>query len=192
MRGKQLPYQFHIQNGRNAVRNRKTQYLILNTIEIMKKSIFLLLFSVFFLSGTFAQTKQESIKELIHIMRNDSLMNKTIDAMIPSMVNQMQSEKKDSTGNVRTMEVAKIAMESAKEAMPKMMDDMTSTYDKYFTEQEIKDFITFYKSPSGQKYINVMPEMMKDLMGNMMKNYVPAMKKSMDAKMEKLKEQKKK
>ena len=158
----------------------------------MKKSIFLLLFSVFFLSGTFAQTKQESIKELIHIMRNDSLMNKTIDAMIPSMVNQMQSEKKDSTGNVRTMEVAKIAMESAKEAMPKMMDDMTSTYDKYFTEQEIKDFITFYKSPSGQKYINVMPEMMKDLMGNMMKNYVPAMKKSMDAKMEKLKEQKKK
>ena len=158
----------------------------------MKKTIFLLLFSVCFFSGAFAQSKQESIKELIHIMRNDSLMNKTIDAMIPSMVNQMQSEKKDSTGKARTMEVAKIAMESVKEMMPKMMDEMAVSYDKYFTEQEINDFIAFYKSPSGQKYISVMPEMMKDMMGNMMKNYLPAMKKSMEAKMEEFKKKEKK
>ena len=90
------------------------------------------------------------------------------------------------------MEVAKIAMESAKEMMPKMLDEMAASYDKYFTEQEIKDFITFYKTPAGQKYISVMPEMMKDMMGNMMKNSIPEMRKSMEAKMEALKEQNKK
>jgi len=158
----------------------------------MKKTIFLLLFSVCFFSGAFAQSKQESIKELIHIMKNDSMVNKMFDAMIPSMVNQMQSQVKDSTARARSMEIAKIAMESAKEMMPKMLDEMAASYDKYFTEQEIKDFITFYKTPAGQKYISVMPEMMKDMMGNMMKNSIPEMRKSMEAKMEALKEQNKK
>jgi len=156
----------------------------------MKKSIFLLLFSVCFFSGVFAQSKQESIKELIHILKNDSMMNKTMDAMIPAMVNQMQL--KDSTAKARSMEIATMAMESAKETLPKMMDQMTASYDKYFTEQEIKDFITFYKTPAGQKYISVMPEMMKDIMGNMMKNFIPDMKKSMEAKMEELKKKEKK
>jgi hypothetical protein len=158
----------------------------------MKKTIFLLLFSVCFFSGAFAQSKQESIKELIHIMKNDSMANQMFDAMIPSMVNQMQSQVKDSTAQARSLEIAKIAMESAKEMMPKMMDEMAASYDKYFTEQEIKDFITFYKTPAGQKYISVMPEMMKDMMGNMMKNSIPEMRKSMEAKMEALKEQNKK
>ena len=158
----------------------------------MKKSIFLLLFSVCVFPGAFAQTKQESIKELIHIMRNDSMMNKTMDAMIPAMFNQMQSQMKDSTAKARSTEIAKVVMESAKEIMPKMMDEMAASYDKYFTEQEIKDFITFYKTPAGQKYISVMPEMMKDMMGNMMKNYIPAMKKSMEAKMEEWKKKEKK
>ena len=156
----------------------------------MKKSIFLFLFSMCFFSGVFAQSKQESIKELIHILRNDSMINKTIDGMISTMVNQMQM--KDSTAKARSTEIATMAMESAKEALPKMMDQMTASYDKYFTEQDIKDFITFYKSPVGQKYINVMPEMMKDIMGNMMKNFIPDMKKSMEVKMEILKKKEKK
>ena len=158
----------------------------------MKKTFFLLLFSVCVFSGTFAQTKQESIKELIHVMKNDSMINKTFDSMIPVMINQMQSEMKDSTAKSRSMEVARIAMESVKEMMPKMMDEMAVSYDKYFTEQEINDFIVFYKSPSGQKYLSVMPEMMKDIMGNMMKNFIPEMKKSLKTKMEQLKKQKKK
>lgn len=150
----------------------------------MKKTALLLLICITTFTFSFSQTKQEAIKELIHIMRNDSMMNKTMDAMIPSMVNQMQSQMKDSTAKARSLEIAKIAMESAKEIMPKMMDEMATSYDKYFTEKEIKAFIAFYKTPAGQKYISVMPEMMKDVMGNMMKYYLPEMKKSMQSKMQ--------
>jgi hypothetical protein len=150
----------------------------------MKKTAFLLFFCITTFTFSFSQTKHESIKELIHIMRNDSMMNKTMDAMIPTMVNQMQSQIKDSTAKARSLEIAKIAMESAKEIMPKMMDEMATSYDKYFTEQEIKAFITFYKTPAGQKYISVMPEIMKDMMGNMMKNYIPEMKKTMKVRMD--------
>jgi len=75
-------------------------------------------------------------------------------------------------------------MQTAKEIMPKMMSEMTASYDKYFTEQEIKEFIVFYKTPAGRKYISVMPEMMKDMMGNMMKTYIPEMQKTMKVRME--------
>ena len=151
----------------------------------MKRTSFLLFFCITAFTFSFSQTKQESIKELIHILRNDSMMNKTMESMIPSMVNQMQSlSKNDSTAKARSMEIAKIAMESAKEIMPNMMDEMAKSYDKYFTENEIKSFIAFYKTPAGQKYISVIPEMMKDLMGNMMKYYLPALKTTLQTKMQ--------
>ncbi|MFT3752304.1 MAG: DUF2059 domain-containing protein [Paludibacter sp.] len=65
---------------------------------------------------------------------------------------------------------------------------MTQLYDKYFTEQDIKDFIVFYKSPAGQKYINVMPEITKYMMTNMMTNIIPGMAKEMATRLDKLKE----
>lgn len=35
-------------------------------------------------------------------------------------------------------------------------------YDRFFTEEELKDLIAFYKSPTGQKSIDVMPQLMQD------------------------------
>ena len=37
-------------------------------------------------------------------------------------------------------------------------------YDKFFTETELKDLVTFYKSPTGQKSIGVMPQLMQAAM----------------------------
>jgi len=37
-------------------------------------------------------------------------------------------------------------------------------YDKFFTEEELKDLVTFYKSTTGQKSIEVMPQLMQDAM----------------------------
>jgi hypothetical protein len=150
----------------------------------MKKTTLLVIFCITAFTTSFSQTKQAAINELIHAMKNDSMMNKMIDAMIPTMTNQMLSEIKDSTAKVRSAEMMKIAMETAKELAPKMNVLMTSFYDKYFTESEINDFLTFYKSPTGQKSISIMPQMMNDMMGEMMKNYIPEMKKTMKTRMD--------
>src|SRR6185295_8131058 len=37
-------------------------------------------------------------------------------------------------------------------------------YDKFFTEDELKDLVAFYKSPTGQKSIGVMPQLLQDAM----------------------------
>ncbi|MDD3321780.1 MAG: DUF2059 domain-containing protein [Paludibacter sp.] len=154
----------------------------------MKKLIFLFLFSVCFLSTTFAQTtKQKSIKELFIVMRNDSMMNKMLDSMVPAMANQMNSQANDSLARAKSVDIMNVSMQAVKVLIPQMMDDMALIYDKYFTEKEINDFIVFYKSPSGQKYLSQTPEIMKEFMGTMMQKYVPEMQKAMKLKFEELK-----
>lgn len=158
----------------------------------MKKTVFVLFLCISVFTNGFSQTKQESIKELFHIMKNDSMMNKMLDSMVPTMAGQMQSEMKDSVTRARSTDIMNISMQAVKGFIPQMMDDMALIYDKYFTEKEIKDFIVFYKSPSGQKYLNLSPEIMKEFMGTMMKKYMPEMKKTMKDKIEELKKTDKK
>ena len=158
----------------------------------MKKSIFLILFSVCFFSGSFAQSKQESIKELFLIMKNDSMMNKMLDSMIPSMASQMQSQVKDSVASSKSINIMNVSMQAVKGLIPQMMGDMALIYDKYYTEKEIKDFIVFYKSPSGQRYLSLSPEIMKEFMGTMMQKYMPEIQKTLAAKMVELKKTDKK
>ncbi|MCT2561449.1 DUF2059 domain-containing protein [Chryseobacterium herbae] len=46
----------------------------------------------------------------------------------------------------------------------KMADLYIPIYAKYYTESDIDELITFYKSPVGQKTLRVMPSLMKESM----------------------------
>jgi hypothetical protein len=150
----------------------------------MKKVVFVLMFCLPVWMSAFSQTKQESIKELFHLMGNDS----TIDEMINSVAllsDQIQGQIKDSTERFNSEEVMKSAMQIVKNKYKKMMDeDMVALYDKYFSQKEINDLIAFYKSPSGQKMIKVEPQIDKDLMAIVSQKYMPEMLKDMQAKTE--------
>jgi hypothetical protein len=37
-------------------------------------------------------------------------------------------------------------------------------HDKYFTESELRDLVSFYKSPTGKKVIEVMPDLIVESM----------------------------
>jgi len=66
-------------------------------------------------------------------------------------------------------------------------EDMVAIYDKNFAENEIKDFINFYKSPSGQKLVNTQPEIQKEIMTVFIQKYLPEIQKATKAKMEEMK-----
>jgi len=149
----------------------------------MKKGLLVLFLCISVFTNGFSQTKQESIKELFHIMKNDSMMNKMLDSMVPAMAGQMQSEMKDSVAIAKSAEIMNISMQAVKGFIPQMMDDMALIYDKYFTKKEIKDFIVFYKSTSGQKYLNLTPQIMSEFMGTMMQKYMPEMQRAMKEKL---------
>ena len=115
----------------------------------MKKII---LVSIIFALTTFtaiSQTKQESIKKLFSLMKTES--------MLDNFVIPFQGLQKDSTSEV--------LMSSLKPMLKKIMDeDMVELYDKYYSEKEIKDFIRFYKTKTGQKLITTSPVLQKEIM----------------------------
>lgn len=134
----------------------------------MKKVILVLMFCLpVFVSATYSQTKQESIKKLFKVMQQDSVVDKMFSSIIPTMMNQMRNQFpiKDSLRNARSNEMMKLTIQSVKEITKKKLnEDLVVIYDKYFTESEINDYITFYKSPSGQKFIKTTPEISKEIM----------------------------
>lgn len=154
----------------------------------MKKIILILILTLSGYTTTcFSQTKQESIKELLKIMKQDSIMDKVFSSTITSMINQTKSQfsTKDSLANVRKNEIMNYTMQAVKDISKKILDeDIVIIYDKYFTQSQINDYITFYKSPSGQKLINATPYITKDIMTAMMQKYMPEIQETIKKKFE--------
>ena len=151
----------------------------------MKKLLLIAVFSLFAANALFAQkAKKETVQELMNVMQIDSTMDKTFSTMIPSLISSMKdmyldSNKSDAYNDgfsemydALTSELLPIIKGITK----KMLDeDFVEMYQKFFTEQEINDFIKFYKSPAGHKYIEVTPQMTTEMTGIMMRKYMPLM-----------------
>ena len=126
-----------------------------------------------------SSTKKESIKNLFALMHQDSLIIKTLDGMTASMVKNMSSLFSDTAYTNHGVDVSESmqklmerTMKKSKEnALRLLNEDMVDIYDKYFTEGEIDDFANFYQSKSGQKLLNKMPDITKELMAVMSAKY---------------------
>lgn len=151
----------------------------------MKRLTFVLFICLGVYSVSYSQTtkKQELIKELFSLMQNDSATDKVVNSILPALMNQNQSQKKDSASVEKAKQVMSVVMESVKGMIEKVNADKVQLYDKYFTEKEIKQMITFYKSPAGRKYVDTKPEISKELVTKVMKDYLPEFKKSIEEKM---------
>jgi hypothetical protein len=145
----------------------------------MKKGTLLLLFCLGIFAHTYSQTKQESIKELFHLMKDDSTSTKMMEGMMPAFMGQKMNQEMDSTAKAKAQEKMKVIMESVKKMITLIKDDKMKLYDKYFTQAEINDMIAFYKSPTGRKYVSTSPEITKEIMMKVMKEYVPEMQKAL-------------
>ena len=98
-----------------------------------------------------------------------------MESIVPTIMQQSSKDASDPEA-AATM---KKAIDAMKPIMNKMLnEDMVAIYDKYFTESEIKDYIAFYKSPSGQKFVNVTPAMQTDIMNIMMQKYMGEIQKA--------------
>jgi hypothetical protein len=177
----------------------------------MKKVLVLVTILIAIHAGVFAQTKRESIQEMLRIMQQDSLMDKMISGMIPSLVANQKAflsevspklkvnatsqekakyqadQKKRDSIMAKADVIMKESMESAKKMLKSFMDnDMVDVYDRHFTHAEINDYIAFYKSPSGAKMLKIMPAVQKDIMSIMMQKYLPEMQKKIIERMKEI------
>lgn len=127
----------------------------------MKKTILVSIILAVTSLTAFPKTKQEFIKELFSVMKTESMFDKLV---IPFQGLQKDSISKGITDSL---------MNSIKPMFKKIMDeDMVGIYDKYYTQQEIKDLIRFYKSKTGQKYLNKAPDIQNEIMSIVKAKYM--------------------
>ena len=61
-----------------------------------------------------------------------------------------------------------------------IIEQLIPIYDRYYTEEDLKELVTFYKGPVGQKAISVTPQIMQEATQAMVKYFqekIPAEKK---------------
>jgi hypothetical protein len=108
--------------------------------------------------------QMELAKRVIDDVGGEKMIDQVMNAMMGSMTAQMAGgQSKDAQEKTRTILMPALQATMAR-VMPKMMDVMTVSYAQTFSEQELTDIDTFYRSPSGQAMINKLPQMMASTM----------------------------
>jgi uncharacterized protein len=132
-------------------------------------------------AATPSSSHVQAAEELLHTMKMDTLMDQNIDTVVKAQVAQ-------------TPKLAKVE-DVFRQFLVKYMrwevlkPQMVTLYTDTFTEAELRDLNAFYKTPTGQKSITVMPELFQKGMAigqKAVKEHVGELQEAVD---KKLKEQ---
>jgi uncharacterized protein len=121
------------------------------------------------LVGAIGNSAQMQAKQLVPAILSDALSeNKTMtdkqkQASVPTLQKNAVPKLVDQAGQVFATDAFKQdAMQAQYEA-----------YAKYYSIQEIKDLTTFYRSPTGRKFIQVQDQVGRDVVNSLMQKYMP-------------------
>jgi hypothetical protein len=137
--------------------------------------------------------KQAAIRELVTLMNAENnakdfleVMSAQMDSTRKATVTAMLDERTDlSPAERKALEDALIKdMETMGKRFQArllekldygaMIDEIAiEVYDRNFTLEEVKDLITFYKTPTGQKLLKLLPAIMRETMQAVQERLIP-------------------
>ncbi|NLY25110.1 MAG: DUF2059 domain-containing protein [Bacteroidales bacterium] len=154
----------------------------------MKKLLFLSILIISVTMSSVAQDKASDLKKLFALMDTEKMVDGMMDNMIPALKQQASGQIKGDDAEVKFNTYMDFMMNEVKKLSIKLVnEEMVNIYDKHFTQDEIKDLIKFYESPTGKKLLETTPEISKDLMNSMMTNYMPEFQEKLTNKLYELK-----
>lgn len=129
-----------------------------------------------------SEEKRKLIAELITVTKADEQYFKITDAMLDTMEKTYPLIVEQSIQNNTTLSAAekqrladmttgrfKMVSQKFREKLPqkinakKFVEDLIyPLYDKFYTEKELSDLVTFYKTPTGQKLIDSTPKLVEE------------------------------
>ncbi|WP_449420882.1 DUF2059 domain-containing protein [Phormidium nigroviride] len=134
--------------------------------------------------------KRVLIQELLTITDADKNLNQMMDLMLaqleqqlPTIIaNTLKSTSAETNADLQqeSLEMARRVISRYREILPQkinlaqyVQEVSYSVYAKYFTESELKDLIAFYRSSTGQKTIQVMPQLFAESMQQFNQKLLP-------------------
>jgi len=133
---------------------------------------------VFSLQAIASPAKPETIDKLFEVTNSAKLMDGVyaqLDPMYTQMVAQMQIPESQKPITEKYMKKYSALMREEM-SWDKIKGPIANTYAQVFSEEELKDVIKFYQSPTGKKFVEKMPEMTKasmTMVQELMKSFVP-------------------
>lgn len=119
---------------------------------LIKNVLFIALFTSP-LSLTAGEAERQAVNELLDVTRFEKMMDDSINASI-QMVNQMSPEMANHEAILRKFYKKYMSAESLRQ-------DLVEMYSEIFSVSELKDITAFYKSKTGQKAMEKLPEIMQ-------------------------------
>jgi len=117
----------------------------------MKKFPLVLLLTLCAAFSAYGQTKKQDIAKLLDVMDVKAQAVQMIDLMLPSMKGMAPGAPAEFWVKFK----ASIKMET-------FVELLIPIYDKHFSQDDIKNLIKFYESPTGKKFVKVSPAMTQD------------------------------
>lgn len=146
-------------------------------------SILLFAFSTAFAQSgdSNAPATKEDIENYLNVMHAHEMMEQTAGSMskpMHEMVHQQYMKDKDKLPADFEDRMNKI-MDSMFKEMPwdQMLDAEVPIYQKHFTKGDVNALIAFYSSPTGQKMMRELPQ----IMGETMESIMPLIQKQMES-----------
>ena len=135
-------------------------------MKIKSASIILLLLLFSQLSFADQISHRKAVEELFVLMKTSKMMDsvkiQTKKMLFKQFSQQNVPEAKKPIFNKYMSKMVEIITETMN--WDKIKSDMTDLYVSNFSENEINDLLTFYRSPTGKKFIDKMPVIMKKSM----------------------------
>lgn len=137
----------------------------------MKKALSIVAaFVVFIAMGMSANAQGQPNRALVEELLNQVNMKETIEKtsgmlkqMVVAQIQKFQPPTDNPAAQARLTSFMENVMDLVTNEMSwdKVKEEYITLYAETFTEQELKDIIAFYKTPSGQALIKKQPEVMK-------------------------------
>lgn len=132
-------------------------------MRILVKATAIFIFCLFALSvQAITPAKENDIKTLLVLMVNSSIAEEMANSAVSIAIAQEKKRYPNLPKNVEyalSQAIYDVVMEYA----PELDALMIPLYDKYYTHQEIKDLIVFFKTPTGKKYASVLAPMVQEI-----------------------------
>ena len=101
--------------------------------------------------------------EVVHY---DKMLNQMMKGMMPAMIEAMRRQTPDVT-EAQGQIFSDVALEASQDMFRRMKAPMLDAMAEVFTEQELRDLIAFYQTPTGQALLAKTPELTQRMAADM-------------------------
>ncbi len=107
--------------------------------------------------------KQNLVIELFKVMKYDQMVNKLADSVASQLIVLIKKKNPDLEEDAASA-IREIAREEFSALGPDMAKFTTSIMLRYYSEEDLRVMLAFYRTKTGQKSIAIMPQIIGEMM----------------------------